>query len=164
MTIALLDGNLDLLLPEFQTAYTVDGKTVPKIADYLNVTDPRDDGGHQSAMGQHAGNRDIECGQGELQRQDVHGSPGRDLPYRLLQRAPFNMESNASYIDQDIDRNGNPKGDDGLFGVLWDETNNDVWVDTNRDLSFADEKAMTDYIKRDGCRHLRQGRSDTRRA
>ena len=44
VTIALLDGNLDLLLPEFQTAYTSTARPVPKIADYLNVTDPRDDG------------------------------------------------------------------------------------------------------------------------
>src|SRR5258708_209156 len=43
VTIALLDGNLDLLLPEFQRAYTLDGRAVPKIADFLNATDPRDD-------------------------------------------------------------------------------------------------------------------------
>ena len=55
---------------------------------------------------------------------------------------------NASYMDQDIDRNGNPTGDDGLFAVLWDERANDVWVDTDRDLDFSDEKAMTDYARR----------------
>ncbi len=32
--------------------------------------------------------------------------------------------------------------------MLWDERTNDVWVDTNRDLNFSDEKPMTDYIKR----------------
>lgn len=66
----------------------------------------------------------------------------------LFDERRFNNPSNAAYIDQDVDRSGNPKGDDGLFGVLWDERTNDVWVDTNRDLSFADQKAMTDYIKR----------------
>src|SRR5262249_962776 len=29
--------------------------------------------------------------------------------------------------------------------ALWDERTNMVWVDTNRDLSFANEKAITDY-------------------
>ncbi len=43
VTIAVLDGNLDVLLPEFQTGRLLDGSTVPKMADYLNVTDPRDD-------------------------------------------------------------------------------------------------------------------------
>src|SRR4029453_15636931 len=42
-TIAVLDGNFDMLLPEFQTAYALDGKPVPKVADYLTSTDPRDD-------------------------------------------------------------------------------------------------------------------------
>ena len=30
-------------------------------------------------------------------------------------------------------------------GVLWDEKTNDVWVDTNQNLSFTDEKALTNY-------------------
>lgn len=149
VTIALLDGNLDLLLPEFQTAYTADGKAVPKIADYLNVTDPRDDGdinpqwvNMQQTVTSSAGKASFEG--------NTFTVP-RDGTYRIgfFSERRFNMDSNAAYIDQDIDRNGNPKGDDGLFGVLWDETTNDVWVDTNRDLSFADEKAMTDYIKRE---------------
>jgi hypothetical protein len=74
----------------------------------------------------------------------------REGTYRigLFSERRFNMDSNASYIDQDIDRNGNPKGDDGLFGVLWDEATNDVWVDTDRDLDFRDETALTDYSKR----------------
>jgi hypothetical protein len=148
VTIALLDGNLDLLLPEFQTAYTIDGKAVPKIADYLNLTDPRDDG-------------DINAQWVDM-RQTVRSSGGRidfegrsftaprDGSFRigLFNERRFNRESNAAYIEQDIDRNGNPKGDDGMFGVLWDEKTNDVWVDTNRDLNFADEKAMTDYVRR----------------
>src|SRR5262249_26168177 len=93
---------------------------------------------------------------------EVDGSSGRvtyqgktfTLPrpgkYRigLFDERRFNDPANAAYIDQDVDRDGNPEGDDGLFGVLWDESTNEVWVDTNRDLSFADERAMTDYIKR----------------
>ena len=148
VTIALLDGNLDLLLPEFQTAYTIDGKTVPKIADYLNVTDPRDDGdiNPQWVNMQET----VSSSGGKVSFQGKTFTVPRDGTYRigLFSERRFNMESNAAYIDQDVDRNGNPKGDDGLFGVLWDEATNDVWVDTNRDLSFADEKAMTDYIKR----------------
>jgi len=28
-----------------------------------------------------------------------------------------------------------------LFGILWNETTNDVWVDTDQDNDFSDEKA-----------------------
>ena len=34
------------------------------------------------------------------------------------------------------------------FGVLWDEETDEVWVDTNQDLSFADQTALTDYNDR----------------
>jgi hypothetical protein len=148
VTIALLDGNLDLLLPEFQTAYTIDGKAVPKIADYLNVTDPRDDGDINPQWVDMQ--ETVSSSGGKVSFQGKTFTVPRDGTYRigLFSERRFNMESNAAYIDQDVDRDGNPKGDDGLFGVLWDEAANDVWVDANRDLSFADEKAMTDYIKR----------------
>lgn len=148
VTIALLDGNFDLLLPEFQTATTLDGKSVPKVADYLNVTDPRDD---FDTNPQWVDMREVVTSAGG---KVTFGGKTFTVPgqgtYRigLFSERRFNDDSNAAYIDQDIDRDGNPKGDDGLFGVLWDETTNDVWVDTDRDLSFADEKPMTDYVKR----------------
>lgn len=148
VTIAVLDGNLDLLLPEFQTAYTLDGRPVPKIADFLNATDPLDDG---QAMPQWVNMREEVTAAGDTAafqgRTFTLPGPGR---YRIgfFDERRFNDPGNAAYIDQDIDRNGNPKGDDGLFGVLWDEQSNDIWVDTDRDLSFADEKRMTDYITR----------------
>jgi hypothetical protein len=148
VTIALLDGNLDLLLPEFQTAYALDGAPVPKIADFLNVTDPRDDFDLNPQWVNMAAA--VTSQGGGVSFEGKAFTVPRDGTYRigLFSERRFNMDSNASYIEQDIDRNGNPKGDDGLFGVVWEETTNDVWVDTDRDLSFADEKAMTDYIVR----------------
>ncbi|HPA79180.1 MAG TPA: S8 family serine peptidase [Thermoanaerobaculales bacterium] len=148
VTIALLDGNVDLLLPEFQTAYALDGTPVPKIADFLNVTDPRDDFElNPQWVDMKATVSSVSEG---VSFEGKAFTVPRGGTYRigLFSERRFNMDSNASYIGQDIDRNGNPKGDDGLFGVLWDEATNDVWVDTDRDLSFADEKAMTDYIVR----------------
>src|SRR4029078_12231384 len=66
----------------------------------------------------------------------------------LFDERRFNQPANAAYIDQDVDRNGNPKGDDGLFGVLWDERTNEVWVDIERRLSFTNQRAMTDSPRR----------------
>ena len=48
-------------------------------------------------------------------------------------------------IGNDVNRDGNPAGSSGLFAVLWDTTANNVYVDTNQNHSFADERAMTDY-------------------
>ena len=48
-------------------------------------------------------------------------------------------------VGNDVNRDGNPPGSSGLFGVLWDTATNRVWVDTNQNGSFADEVAMRDY-------------------
>lgn len=145
VTIAVLDGNIDFLLPEFQTAYDLKGQLVPKFADYLNASDPREDAEDtpqwvdMGAVVTAAGRRVAFEGR-------TFATP-RDGAFRigLFSERRFNDPGNAAYMDQDVDRNGNPRGDDGLFGVLWDEATNEVWVDIDRDLSFADQRSMTDY-------------------
>jgi hypothetical protein len=52
-------------------------------------------------------------------------------------------------VGRDVNRDGNPAGSSGTFGVLWDG-GTQVWVDTDQDLSFADQSAMTNYkVNRD---------------
>jgi subtilisin family serine protease len=52
-------------------------------------------------------------------------------------------------VGSDVNRDGNPAGSSGDFGVLWDG-GTQAWVDTDQDHSFADESAMTDYkVNRD---------------
>jgi hypothetical protein len=52
-------------------------------------------------------------------------------------------------VGSDVNRDGNPAGSSGLFGVLWDG-GTQAWVDSDQDHSFADEAAMTDYkVNRD---------------
>ena len=46
-------------------------------------------------------------------------------------------------VGNDVNRDGNPAGSSGLFGVLW--RGNLVWVDVDQDQSFADEPLMTEY-------------------
>ncbi|WP_353352864.1 S8 family serine peptidase [Intrasporangium sp. DVR] len=48
-------------------------------------------------------------------------------------------------LGNDVNRDGNPAGSSGLFGVLWDAKAGSVWVDTNQNSSFADEMTMTDF-------------------
>ena len=35
-------------------------------------------------------------------------------------------------VGNDVNRDGNPAGTSGLFGVLWNPTTNNVYVDTNQ--------------------------------
>ena len=48
-------------------------------------------------------------------------------------------------VGNDVNRDGNPAGSSGLFGVLWNVTSDQVWVDADQDLSFADEAPMRNY-------------------
>lgn len=148
VTIAVLDMNFDLLLPEFQTAYTVDGCAVPKVADFINVSDPRDDFDLNPQWVDMK--RQLTTKRGFITFEGKTYAAPHAGEYRcgIFSERRFNHPCNAGKFEQDIDRDGNPNGDDGLFGVLWDENTMDVWVDTDRDLSFTDEKAMTDSIKR----------------
>ena len=52
-------------------------------------------------------------------------------------------------VGSDVNRDGNPTGSSGTFGVLWDG-GSQVWVDTDQDFSFADQASMTNYkVNRD---------------
>src|ERR1043166_9731740 len=65
----------------------------------------------------------------------------------MLDEAKYDSLSRSG-LDKDLNRDGNPPGSSRLFAVIWDEKTNDVWVDTNQNLSFTDEKALTDYSVR----------------
>ena len=51
----------------------------------------------------------------------------------------------GSEYANDVNRDGNPAGSSGLFGVIRDGDR--VWVDTDQDLSFADETGMRQYSR-----------------
>ena len=58
----------------------------------------------------------------------------------------------GSEYGNDINRDGNPAGSSRLFGVLRD--GDKVWVDTDQDLSFADETGMVEYKQEPRGRHF----------
>ncbi|MGH7694673.1 MAG: S8 family serine peptidase, partial [Gemmatimonadaceae bacterium] len=70
-------------------------------------------------------------------------------PFRIdaLDEAVFDSVS-RSQIEKDVNRDGNPEGSSRVFAVLWNPTTNDVWVDTDQDLDFSDEKALSDFRMR----------------
>src|SRR6185503_3868528 len=145
VTLALIDNNPDPLEPELQQARTLDGRVVKKIFTYATAIDPDDE----------------EEGRWLKMKEQVTASAGtftydgktykapRDGTFRLamLDEARFDSLSNSG-LEKDLNRDGNPQGSSRLFAVVWDERTNDVWVDANQNLSFKDEKALTDYSVR----------------
>ena len=144
VTIGIVDTTIDLLIPELQTAKSLDGKTRKKIIDVVNAAasaiDPSDD--LANAPGYFVIKTQEQQTDGD-NRLSVDGdlyvapAPGR---YRI---GTLNERTTGS--QGDLNRDGNPPGSSGLFAVLWNETTNSVWIDTNQDHSFADQNPMTDY-------------------
>jgi subtilisin family serine protease len=61
-----------------------------------------------------------------------------------LRFAVFNERDSrlGGEVGNDVNRDGNPPGSIGTFGVLWDTSTDEVRVDVNQDKSFADELVM----------------------
>src|SRR5205085_12418376 len=55
------------------------------------------------------------------------------------------LDERFSRAAGDLNRDGNRAGSSGLFAVLWNESTNTVWIDTNQNHDFTDEKPLTDY-------------------
>lgn len=145
VTLALIDMNPDPLEPELQVARTLEGKPVKKIQFYTTAIDPlEEDEGRWLKM-----NDRVTAKGGIFTYGDKTYRAPHDGSFRiaLLDEARFDSLSNSG-LEKDLNRDGNPPGSSRLFAVLWDEKTNDVWVDTNQNLSFADEAPLTDYAVR----------------
>jgi hypothetical protein len=139
--IGILDSGVDLLIPELQTAKLLDGTPTRKIVDWVNVNDPLEG---------------FDATWVNMQDQVTAGRDGAFTYKGVSYRAPAAGSYRIGLFDErnprlgsefarDVNRDGNPPGSSGIFAVLWDTAPNTVWVDTNQNHSFADEKAMTDY-------------------
>lgn len=145
VTLALIDMNPDPLEPELQQARTLDGKVVKKIVRYETVIDPDDeDEGRWLKM-----TEQVTASGGMFTYHGKTYKAPHDGTFRIamLDEAKFDSLSNSG-LEKDLNRDGNPPGSSRLFAVIWDEQSNDVWVDTNQNLSFKDEKALSDYSVR----------------
>ena len=145
VTLALIDMNPDPLEPELQQARTLDGRVVKKIFTYETVIDPDDeDEGRWLTM-----KDQVTASGGSFTYDGKPYKAPHDGTFRIamLDEAKFDSLSNSG-LEKDLNRDGNPVGSSRLFAVIWDEQKNDVWVDTNQNRSFKDEKALTDYSVR----------------
>ena len=98
-------------------------------------------------MDPHEGQRHGRRREVHWQGRQLHGACVGHLPHRRARRSGVRF-AESRRIEKDVNRDGNPTGSSRLFAVLWNESTNDVWVDTDQDLDFSDEKAYTDYAVR----------------
>lgn len=131
VTVAVLDEGLDLLHPALRQAKGASGKIVPKIVDQVAYTTPEDDK-NWVEFGE-----PIETQHGTFEAAGRTWTAPDDGIYRF---GAFRQE-----LVLGPERNSHTKRLPIAVGVLWDEKNNHVWVDTNGDGSFKDQRALSDF-------------------
>lgn len=132
VTVGIIDSGVDLGHPSLNTTSTGEAK----IVDWITATDSSFSGG-------------VNADNDPTWIDMSSPAPGQPAQFRY---GLFNERDArlGGEVGNDVNRDGNPAGSIGTFGVLWDTATNTVWVDTNQNKSFADEKALTDYkVKRD---------------
>ena len=134
VTIGFLDTGMSLDHPSLLTTSTGERK----IIDWVTATDPFNDN-DPTWVDMHA-----QVGGTTFVFNGVTYTAPANSPYRI---GLFNERDTrlGGEVGRDVNRDGNPAGSSGIFAVLWRTQNNQVWVDTNQNNSFADEMAMTDY-------------------
>ena len=143
VTIAVLDGTPDFLLPELQHARTADGQVIRKFADLRLAFDYRMDSAHQWVNM----SRPVHALGGEFTVNGVHYSAPHDGDYRFGV-VRYESESYYGYEFNTANTKMHYKKGDVLFAVLFDEATDTVYVDVQNNHSFASSKPLTDYATR----------------
>ena len=134
VTVGIIDSGVDLSHPSLNTTSTGE----KKIVDWVTGTNP----GFNSA----GVNLENDPTWINMKNPAAAGiaTPKAAADYRY---GVFNERDPrlGGEVGNDVNRDGNPAGSIGTFGVLWDPATNNVWVDTNQNKNFNDDRAMTDY-------------------
>ena len=137
-TIGILDTGVDLDNPVVNVTST--GQR--KIVDWVTYTDPVTDG--DPTWRASAGTVNVVGGAFTAFATAYTGVPV-DGTYKFARMREDLLGAGSEYgigCGADLNRNG-ACGD--FFVILWQDSNNNVMVDSDNDHSFADESSMTDY-------------------
>jgi len=137
-TIGILDLGVDLDNPVVNVTSTGERKVV----DWVTYTDPLTDGDPTWRFS--AGTVNVVGGAFTAFATSYTGVPV-DGTYKFARMREDQLGAGSEYgigCGADLNRNG-ACGD--FFVILWQDSNNNVLVDSDNDHSFADESSMTDY-------------------
>ena len=154
VVIGIVDTGIDLLTPELQTAKAINGKAVPKIAGWVTGTDPvTDNDPTWVSMSTEVSGPTFTVGEGAAAKTNTTPAGFTSGFFGTFNESSLGAGSEfggcpggtpPANTGADIDRDGTC-GE--IFGLLWDGADT-VWVDTNTDLSFADQMAMSNDGKK----------------
>jgi hypothetical protein len=129
--VAVADEGFDLLHPALQHATDATGKTVPKIADLGTLTGPDEDSGW------------VRFGD------PVHTTNGSFDATGRTWTVPEDGTYRFGIFKADLvlgpEDNSKTKKLSLSVGVIWNEHSNRVWVDTDSDGSFKNQRTLGDY-------------------
>ena len=136
ITIGVLDTGIDLVHPALQSTTTGE----PKIVDWVTFTHPTDDEDPTWVP------MTTEVKGPSFTFESLTYTAPSDHKFRigLFDERDFRL---GGELATDVNRDGNPPGSSGLFGVLWERGPGRVWVDTDQDLDFTDQAGMRAYGK-----------------
>jgi hypothetical protein len=153
VTVAQLEWAIDLIPPELgdSPALTLTGRATRKVADFLTTRDPSDPSPAPCCA----------------------PSPWVSMDRRVAAEVNFTIDNvsytaprpgsfrfgiyDAGFLCRQMDPKRVDIGAEMFsvaltepcdFAVLWDDGTGDVWVDTDQDRSFANERALRDYSER----------------
>ncbi|MEH0841863.1 S8 family serine peptidase [Micromonospora sp. CPCC 205711] len=133
VTVGILDTGIDLSHPALQKTTTGERK----IVDWVTATHPTDDADPTWV----SVTKNVSGPSFTVDGRTWTAPGSASYRFGVFNERDVNL---GGEVGNDVNRDGNPAGSSGLFGVLWDGGSS-AWVDTDQDGSFADQAAMTDY-------------------
>jgi hypothetical protein len=129
--VAVPDEGFDLLHPALQQAMDAAGQTVPKIVDLGTLTGPDEDSGW------------VLFGAATQTKNRTLDAAGRT--WIVPEDGTYRFGIFKTDLVLGPDDNSKTKKLSLSVGVLWDQQGNRVWVDTDGDGSFTNERPLGDY-------------------
>jgi subtilisin family serine protease len=138
VTVAVVDGTPDFLVPELRDGKTLDGTDVAKFVDIRTGESPISNNEFTPWLT----TQSVQA----IKKQFTVGSVTYTTPYDGIFRfVAVSSQKGYRLLWSVVDSDTKPAKSDVLFGILWDERSNAVWVDTNRNRNFDDERELHDY-------------------
>lgn len=139
--IAMLDGIPDLLHPDLQRATDLQGRSVPKLVEVQYTGNARDDGTDTFWIRMPD---EVQARNGRF----AHAGRTYAAPHDGAFRFALLPRPTAFTRGTQVPVAAVEGGDPSHLPLLWERATDTVWVDTNVDGSFADEKPMQPYEQR----------------